>query len=81
MNSSNSSAEELKSSNDALLRHGVHLDGNEVRWNEDAADHPRNWKSFTKIYTTVVISWLELYMTGISSAGVSQLTSSDMHQR
>ena len=74
MTSSNSSAEELKSGNDAVARHGVHLNGNEVCWNEDAADHPRNWKPFTKYYTTVVICWLECYMTGISSAGVSTST-------
>ncbi|EME38868.1 hypothetical protein DOTSEDRAFT_160582 [Dothistroma septosporum NZE10] len=73
MNSTNSSAEVLKSTNDesSLARYGVHLEGNEVHWNDDASDHPRNWRPSTKYYSAIVISWLELYMTGISSAGVS----------
>lgn len=71
MSSSHSSAETLKDNDDKFLHGlGVHLDGHEVCWNDDAVDHPRNWKPSTKYYTTVVISWLELYMTGISSAGV-----------
>lgn len=72
MSTNTSSAEELKPQDDTLAHHGVHLDGNEVRWNDDATDHPRNWNPFTKYYTTIVICWLELYMTGISSAGVSR---------
>ena len=72
MSSRHSSAETLKDNNDDefLQGLGVHLDGDKVCWNDDAVDHPRNWKPWTKYYTTIVISWLELYMTGISSAGV-----------
>ncbi|KAF2212826.1 hypothetical protein CERZMDRAFT_40669 [Cercospora zeae-maydis SCOH1-5] len=52
-----------------LSKHGVHVKGKEICWKKDAADHPRNWNTATKWYTTLVICWLELYMTGISSAG------------
>lgn len=70
MSSVDSSAGVLKDKDGALAKHGVHLKDNEIRWNKDAEGHPRNWKPFTKWYTTIVICWLELYMTGISSAGV-----------
>ncbi|PPJ58096.1 hypothetical protein CBER1_05310 [Cercospora berteroae] len=69
MSSVDSSAGVLKDKDDVLAKHGVHLKDNEIRWNKDAEGHPRNWKPFTKWYTTIVICWLELYMTGISSAG------------
>lgn len=62
--------------NDIFEQHGVHLDGDDdnqrVCWNSDAPDHPRNWSPSMKTYTTTIICWLELYMTGISSAGVSE---------
>lgn len=62
--------------NDILEQYGVHLDGDDdnqrVCWNSDAPDHPRNWSPSMKAYTTTIICWLELYMTGISSAGVSE---------
>lgn len=62
--------------NDIFEQHGVHLDGDDddrrVCWNSDAPDHPRNWSPSMKMYTTTIICWLELYMTGISSAGVSE---------
>jgi len=61
--------------NDIFEQYGVHLDGDDddqrVCWNSDAPDHPRNWSPSMKAYTTTIICWLELYMTGISSAGVS----------
>lgn len=62
--------------NDIFEQYGVHLDGDDdnqrVCWNSDAPDHPRNWSPSMKAYTTTIICWLELYMTGISSAGVSE---------
>lgn len=62
--------------NDILEQYGVHLDGDDdnqrICWNSDAPDHPRNWSPSMKTYTTTIICWLELYMTGISSAGVSE---------
>lgn len=56
--------------NETLQEHGVHVEGNRICWNKNARDHPRNWSPKTKYWTTIVICWLELYMTGISSAGV-----------
>lgn len=62
--------------NESFEQYGVHLDGDDdnqrVCWNSDAPDHPRNWSPSMKMYTTTIICWLELYMTGISSAGVSE---------
>lgn len=57
---------------EVLKGRGVHLeDENRICWNEDARSHPRNWGIGTKIYTTVLVSWLELFVTAISSSGVS----------
>jgi len=68
---SETSSQTLTAHDDGLHAHGVHLkEDNVVDWNRDARDHPRNWKPWSKYYTVIVISWLELYMTGISSAGV-----------
>lgn len=72
MTSLNSPSRTRESTDNLLEQHGCHLeDGNTVCWNDDSKDHPRNWSLFAKCYTTVVICWVELYMTGISSAGVS----------
>lgn len=61
-----------QSTDNLLEQHGCHLeDGNTVCWNDDSKDHPRNWGPVAKCYTTIIICWVELYMTGISSAGVS----------
>lgn len=61
--------------NDAVRGKGVHIDSEKhICWDEDAEQHPRNWKSRTKAYTTVLICWLEMYMTAISSSGVSLVT-------
>ncbi|KAG8665243.1 hypothetical protein FPOAC2_14496 [Fusarium poae] len=52
---------------------GVHIDSdNRICWDEDAEQHPRNWKSATKIYTAALICWLEMYMTAISSSGTAR---------
>ena len=74
MSLSSSSSGTMKSVDESLEQHGVHLeDDNQIEWNEDAKDHPRRWIPWAKYYTTIVISWVELYMTGISSAGVGAL--------
>lgn len=60
---------------DALQGKGVHVDSeNRIWWDEDAEQHPRNWKAGTKTYTAALICWLEMYMTAISSSGVSLVT-------
>ena len=70
MRSSHSSESTLHL-NDTLKEYDVHLeDGDRVCWNHGNQDHPRNWGLWSKYYTVVVISWLEMYMTGISSSGV-----------
>lgn len=70
MDSPNSS-KELLNLDGQLEQHGVHIeDDNKICWNEANQDHPRNWGVFAKTYSTLVICWLELYMTGISSSGV-----------
>ncbi|KAF4993167.1 hypothetical protein FGRMN_6652 [Fusarium graminum] len=57
---------------DAVQGKGVHVDDdNRICWDEDAEQHPRNWKSGTKTYTAALICWLEMYMTAISSSGTA----------
>jgi hypothetical protein len=64
---------------DAVQGKGVHIDSDKrICWDEDADQHPRNWKSGTKAYTVALICWLEMYMTAISSSGVSLLTATDI---
>lgn len=66
------SSKERQNSKDQLDKYGVHIkDNNKVCWNDNAADHPRNWKPWSKYYSAVIIAWLELYMTGISSSGTA----------
>lgn len=65
---------------DAVKGKGVHVDSdNRICWDEDAEQHPRNWNAGSKIYTVALICWLEMYMTAISSSGVSLLTLADLH--
>ena len=45
-------------------------DEGKVDWQDDAKQHPRNWRHFSKIYTVIVVTWLEFFMTAISSSGV-----------
>ncbi|KAI5200015.1 hypothetical protein AUEXF2481DRAFT_3729 [Aureobasidium subglaciale EXF-2481] len=79
MTSLDSPAATRESTDNLLEKHGCHLeDGNTVCWNEDSKDHPRNWGLFAKCYTTVLIGWVELYMTGISSAGTAASNSARM---
>jgi hypothetical protein len=60
---------------DAVHGKGVHVDSdNLICWDEDAQSHPRNWKFGTKAYTAALICWLEMYMTAISSSGVSLIS-------
>ncbi|KAM0227966.1 hypothetical protein ACHAPO_011092 [Fusarium lateritium] len=55
---------------------GVHIDSdNRICWDEDAEQHPRNWRSGTKTYTAALICWLEMYMTAISSSGTATANS------
>ena len=69
--SSRNSSRVLLDLDDQLEKHDVHLEeDSKVCWNKTNSDHPRNWDVFSKYYTTVLICWLELYMTGISSSGV-----------
>jgi hypothetical protein len=76
MTSSDSPSGTRESTDNLLEQHGCHLeDGNTVCWNDDSKDHPRNWGPVAKCYTTVIICWVECYMTGISSAGVSFILS------
>ncbi|KAF1344909.1 putative MFS multidrug transporter [Delphinella strobiligena] len=71
MDSPNSS-KELLNLDGQLEEHGVHIeDDNKICWNEANQDHPRNWGVLAKTYSTLVICWLELYMTGISSSGTA----------
>lgn len=59
---------------------GVHVDSDSrICWDEDAEQHPRNWKSGTKTFTSALICWLEMYMTAISSSGVSSFALTDTH--
>lgn len=72
MNSSTSSRAS-SDLNELLKKENLHVEDeneNEVCWDESNKDHPRNWGFWSKFYTAVVISWLELFMTGISSSGV-----------
>jgi len=65
---------------DAVQGKGVHVDNdNRICWDDDAEQHPRNWKSGTKTYTAALICWLEMYMTAISSSGVSVITPSEIY--
>lgn len=64
---------------DAVAGKGVHVDSdNRISWDEDADQHPRNWNFGTKTYTAALICWLEMYMTAISSSGVSLVTATDI---
>ena len=72
MNSSFSSEDPLVLQ-EQLREHDVHLDGDRVHWNDTSKDHPRNWGPWSRYYTVVLISWLELFMTGMSSSGVCSL--------
>ncbi|KAK6697140.1 hypothetical protein SNK05_013582 [Fusarium graminearum] len=55
---------------------GVHVDSDSrICWDEDAEQHPRNWKSGTKTFTSALICWLEMYMTAISSSGTATANS------
>jgi len=57
---------------DATRGRGVHVDrNNRICWDEDAKRHPRNWGFGAKAYTAALISWLEMYMTAISSSGTA----------
>ena len=56
-----------------LREHNVHLDGDRIHWNDTSKDHPRNWGSWSRYYNVFLISWLELFMTGISSSGVRSI--------
>lgn len=76
MSSADSSSGSLKSTEETLEHYGLHLeDETKVCWNDDNKCHPRNWSLWAKWYSTAVICWVELYMTGISSAGVCIATS------
>lgn len=64
---------------DAVQGKGVHVNSdNRISWDEDAEQHPRNWNFATKTYTAGLICWLEMYMTAISSSGVSILFSCEI---
>lgn len=55
-----------------LDHYGVRLrDDAVVDWQDDSKDKPRNWAPWKKFYNALLISWLEMLMTGISTAGVS----------
>lgn len=65
-------SKDRESSTDQFEKYGVHIeDDNKVRWNDGARDHPRNWSPWSKYYSAAIISWLELYMTGISTSGTA----------
>lgn len=71
MGSRNLSTGTLSTFDEKLIQHGVHLEnGDKLCWNDNADGHPRCWGAWTKALSVVVICWLELFMTGISSAGV-----------
>ncbi|KAH9905362.1 major facilitator superfamily transporter [Xylariomycetidae sp. FL2044] len=40
-----------------------------LRWRNDSPDHPRNWSTRRKVYDTTVITFLEFYVTVISTTG------------
>ena len=66
------SSKSLLDLDERLKHHGVHLEVEQkVCWNKANGDHPRNWGNFSKYYAVVLICWLELFMTGISTSGVS----------
>lgn len=51
--------------------HDVHITSdNLVCWKSDSKHHPQNWKLWSKLYTTLIVIWLEFYMTVLSSSGV-----------
>lgn len=55
-----------------LEKHDVHIkDDTIVCWNNNSKQHPRNWNPFAKHYTAAIVIWVELYMTILSSSGVS----------
>ncbi|SMR55103.1 unnamed protein product [Zymoseptoria tritici ST99CH_1A5] len=78
-----STPSQSKESNDLskeqLEQYGVRVgDDNKVFWSDGAKDHPRNWSPWSKYYSAIIISWLELYMTGISSSGTAAANSARM---
>jgi hypothetical protein len=65
---------------DAVQGKGVHVDSDKrIWWDEDAEQHPRNWKLGTKTYTVALICWLDMYMTAMSSSGVGLVTPTDIY--
>lgn len=72
MTDSPRSSRALLDLDDQLNHYGVHIkDEKTVCWNESNKEHPRNWGPWSKHYTAVLICWLELFMTGISSSGTA----------
>lgn len=44
---------------------------NVVGWKSDSKDYPQNWSSWPKCYTLIIVTWLEFYMTALSSSGAA----------
>ncbi|ORY68509.1 major facilitator superfamily transporter [Pseudomassariella vexata] len=42
-----------------------------IRWRSDSPDHPRNWSTNRKIFDTVIIIFLEFYVTIIATTGAA----------
>lgn len=77
MSSNRASNPSTATLHEQLKRHGVFLEGNggdTINWNETNADHPRSWNIYKKLYTTVMICWLEFFMTLISTSGTTAAT-------
>jgi hypothetical protein len=72
----------MASQNNGFEEHGVTLSSQgRVIWSSNSKDHPRNWGLWSKTYTVIVVTWLEAYMTAISTAGVSNRNCIPDHDR
>lgn len=57
-----------------LHEHGLHRskdDANVICWDEDSKDLPLNWTLWPKVYNNVIMTFMEFYMTAISTAATS----------
>lgn len=57
-----------------LHAQGLHRsedDENVICWDDDSKDLPLNWSVWPKVYNNAVVTFLEFYMTAISTAGTA----------
>jgi hypothetical protein len=52
-----------------------------ISWRADSKDHPRNWSTARKTFDTTVIIFLELFVTVVSTSGVSARISASVYPK